>query len=315
LGLTKKKNLYINIAIGLCFLTLFIPISSFNDENIVFFQNSGSQTKNIFLNEEDTQSSKMDLISMSEDTSALIDKLNPFQGFIPNEGQIKVDNNKIYYYFSTPKVTIWFGNSEIFYNLLNENNESITFKIIFENANNVFPIGILPKNITTNIYSGDMIFTNLNSFGELLYKDIYDGIDLKYYMSGKGLKYEFIVHPISKNNINLITMKLSDNVNIFIDNSNVLINNGDNLNLIPLDTDLFIYKELTGQILNSKFLKKGNSSYGFIIEENLDHVKENIIIDPLIFSTYLGGGNGETFEKVILFIYLLRYHQNYRSLL
>ncbi|MEE9554856.1 MAG: hypothetical protein V3W18_11210, partial [candidate division Zixibacteria bacterium] len=54
----------------------------------------------------------------------------------------------------------------------------------------------LPHN--NNYFLGndpDKWHTDVANYSAIIYKDIYPGIDLKYYGNGKSMKYDFIVHP------------------------------------------------------------------------------------------------------------------------
>ena len=60
-------------------------------------------------------------------------------------------------------------------------------------------------------------------FGEVQYRQIYSGIDLKFYSSGENMKYDFIVKPGA--DINQIKIQYEGTDGLEIQNSNLIIHN------------------------------------------------------------------------------------------
>ena len=72
----------------------------------------------------------------------------------------------------------------------------VTFN--FVNCNNVLPFGEDELPHKSNFFYGkdsNKWFTNVPKYQSILYENIYDNIDLKYYFNEDGLKYDFIVRP------------------------------------------------------------------------------------------------------------------------
>jgi gliding motility-associated-like protein len=115
--------------------------------------------------------------------------------------------------------------------------------------------------------------TDINSYQQLIFKDIYHNIDIKYeFHKEGGLKYSLIIHPKS----DVSKVKLNYSKNIELDpNGNIKIKTlfGDILEHKPIT----FYSEQTNAIIASNFTKKDNS-ISFNIG-NYDKTKE-IIIDP-----------------------------------
>ena len=77
-------------------------------------------------------------------------------------------------------------------------NKSIVLKQEFVGANLVQPSGKKPLETYSNFYHGSSQSnwrTGVRHYKEIYYENLYSGIDLRYYMVGSGLKYDFIVHP------------------------------------------------------------------------------------------------------------------------
>lgn len=213
--------------------------------------------------------------------------IDRFSGFLENKGQ--KNNFDVPYYFSSAKSSIGFGVSKIYFMPITEDNETIYFDITFHNANDVDPMGLSALGHSTNYFLGDQQFVNLNSFEEIWYYDLYDKIDLRYYMNSQGLKYEFIVNP--GGNPDLIEIKLSDNLelSVGIDNVNYFARS-ENDKPIFLDTSLFAFQD-NGYEIQVKFVKTREISNGYGFEIVGFDNTQKLVIDPLLplFSTYLGG--------------------------
>src|SRR3990172_1104067 len=71
-------------------------------------------------------------------------------------------------------------------------------RVSFAGANPVRPQGRGETPTRSHFFLGDdpaMWRTNIRSYREVVYKDLYDGIDLVYRLLPDGLKYDFLVRP------------------------------------------------------------------------------------------------------------------------
>ena len=68
----------------------------------------------------------------------------------------------------------------------------------FQNCNSINPIGLDELPHRSNFFYGNdssKWCTDVPNYAGIIYENIYDNIDLKYYFNEDGLKYDFIVHP------------------------------------------------------------------------------------------------------------------------
>ncbi|MCK4445405.1 MAG: hypothetical protein KAW09_12730, partial [Thermoplasmata archaeon] len=75
--------------------------------------------------------------------------------------------------------------------------KGVLIRIVFEGSNPVSPTGRHELSHLTHYFLGSdpaKWRTNVRSYGEIVYQDLYDGIDLVYHVE-EGLKYDFIIHP------------------------------------------------------------------------------------------------------------------------
>lgn len=169
------------------------------------------------------------------------------------------------------------------------NYRSVLLKLSFESANQVIPKGqgLLPHK-SNFFYGNDSAkwCTNIPNYQAIVYNNIYNNIDLRYYSTSKGLKYDFIVHP--GGNINDIQLKYLNAQKLYIDNFG-------NLNIqTPLgnlvDSNLYIYQNIENnkKSVKGKFKELNSMTYGFEINDELNK-DIDLIIDPLVYSTFIGG--------------------------
>lgn len=131
--------------------------------------------------------------------------------------------------------------------------------------------------------------TIVKSYESVTYKEIYDGIDLKWYGNDEGLlEYDYIISPES--DLNEIKFKIKGAENIFIDEKGTLI-----------------IETLFGGIQQSKpvaYQGFQEIDAKWTLNENIVGFKvENynrslpLVIDPVVrnWGTYYGGGGGEAF--------------------
>ncbi len=125
--------------------------------------------------------------------------------------------------------------------------------------------------------------TNILPAKQVVFKSVYQGIDLKIYFEGEAFKYEFIVHP--KANSKLIRWKVSKGVSTKLSGNNLLYKT-------PLgtfsDIDLDVFTKSEGkQFKVGASYNKFKDQFSFTLDSyNID---DTLVIDPvLIFGTFSG---------------------------
>ncbi|MFW9994536.1 MAG: SBBP repeat-containing protein [Candidatus Odinarchaeota archaeon] len=241
----------------------------------------------------------------------------PFAGFIQNLGQVKDDS--VRYYLSTSGFQAGFSSSSVKFTVFPERTAvslnfpleltrkpvdrwiacqeepaPLTFVIDFPGSSAVVPAGVTRKSHEINYFIGDLQLTGVPSWDELWYRDLYPGIDLRYYMSDQGLKYDFVVHPGA--DPGMITLRVSDPMVLAVSSDSVAIHSvGEPDSVFLQDSSLVTYQE-DGIDVPARFISKsdGGQCYGFQVGSH-DRAR-TLIIDPLWmpFSSYLGGGTYPT---------------------
>ena len=208
--------------------------------------------------------------------------------FEENFGQLH--DNLTYYYYSGDNFFVQFQNSSILNTIWNNlNNRSYIVKFSVLNSNPSIPVGISSQNNSNIYYFGTTKFTNFE-YSELLYSNIYNNIDLIYFITPKGIKYNFIVHPGGSPNDILVNITTS--LNISYNKSTIsFYTQNDYNNIVFQDSDLQTY-QISNRIIDSSFDHEinghYNNCYGFKIG-SYDKTK-NLIIDPywLVLNENLG---------------------------
>ncbi len=125
--------------------------------------------------------------------------------------------------------------------------------------------------------------TNIFPAKQVVFKSVYQGIDLKIYFAGETFKYEFIVHPNA--NPKLIRWKVSKGVLASLSRNNLLYNT-------PLgtfsDIDLNVFTKSRGRQNNvGASYKRLKEEFTFSIDRY--DLNDTLVIDPiLIFGTFSG---------------------------
>lgn len=167
------------------------------------------------------------------------------------------------------------------------------YKLYFEGCNSDIEI---EKNIRSLSYSNYFLGSDKShwksevyAYAEIIYKNIYDGIDLKVYSRGANFKYDFIVHPGA--DINTIKLRYEGLDNIALENNTLrLIASFANLSESPplayVQTDAYKLPVNCNYHLDNNFIS-------FSITQLYDR-QHTLIIDPeLVFASY----SGSTFDN------------------
>ncbi|MBI5232895.1 MAG: SBBP repeat-containing protein [Deltaproteobacteria bacterium] len=127
--------------------------------------------------------------------------------------------------------------------------------------------------------------TNIPTFSSVLYKDVYDGIDIRFYGTNQQLEYDVIIKPGADPNVvrfaydGIEGLKVTDNGDL-----EIALKQGKILQKKP-----YVYQEIDGERkeVEARFELSANS-YSFALA-SYDTTRD-LVIDPVLeYSTYLGG--------------------------
>ena len=124
--------------------------------------------------------------------------------------------------------------------------------------------------------------TNVNGYRKVIFKNIYNNIDLVYNINENRLKYDFIVKPGGKVSDIKLKYKNEDNVYITTEGKIRAINP-----FGELVTDVLYTYQFDGIVVKSNYQKDTDGTISINTKE-YDRTKD-LIIDPYIGATYYGG--------------------------
>ena len=215
--------------------------------------------------------------------------------FEQNQGQFAEEVN---YIARGENYTIFITDDGTYLSLTNQNTgDSSVLKMDWVGGNDIIdPTGINLLNSKSNYMIGDQAnwITDVNNYGQVMYENTYDGIDMILYGSNEGkLEYDFIVD--SGSDYSQITLNLDGADNLSIDgNGNLQIetSSGTLTQRAPI-----AYQIINGEkvYVDASFIIKEDNNLGFDIGEY--DASQKLYIDPVLhYSTYLGSDSDEVWN-------------------
>ena len=154
---------------------------------------------------------------------------------------------------------------------------------------------------------------NVESYNSILYQNVYNGVDVRFYGKGQDLKYDVILHK----NTSMDVIKMQYRGIGLISKTE----QGD-LEITTAEGILIEKKPYSYQRINNKvkqvqveYIVLNDTTYGFVAAEPYDK-NEELIIDPVMleWATYMGGyGRGYLYDMVTDsagYIYYTGYYSN-----
>lgn len=185
---------------------------------------------------------------------------------------------------------IGFMDSKIIFDLKGDDGGTV-LEYSFPSSNKVEPAGQVGLPGKYNYFIGndpDRWIIGAKSFRMVFFEDLWDGIDLRYTISGGSPKYEFVVHPNGEPNEIRMDLRGHDSLRIFEDQ--IWIDSGSGF---LKDGGLYTFQPGTGLSIRSSFLEFEKDSIGFDIGEY--DTSMDLIIDPEITYSALIGGAEEDY--------------------
>ncbi|UCE39282.1 MAG: SBBP repeat-containing protein [Thermoplasmata archaeon] len=186
------------------------------------------------------------------------------------------------------------GNDKVFYYLVQEKNCHV-ITVSFHNADGTNPVGGRDAGFDSNYFYGNdqtKWITEARSFKEVLYENVWPGIDILYYFKNKDLKYDIIVGENSEPKDISITIEGHTGLNIQEDELEIFVSDG----VLLSDKDLVAFYE-DGETTPIQFKKFNDNTYGFTVEKIDGRV---LTIDPFVLSTstFFGGSSSDSARDV-----------------
>ena len=162
-------------------------------------------------------------------------------------------------------------------------------KLNFIDAEDMKPRGLEPLLHKCNyIYGNDPStwVTGVMNYRKIIYENLWDGIDLVYYFNENCLKYDFIMHPVVAPE--RIRIRIEGIISISVEKNELNIQTPVGMEIKDSNLKIF-YNDGMKSDINGNFKLLGENIYSFELDE-FDSERE-IVIDPLLFSTFIDGGD------------------------
>jgi len=207
--------------------------------------------------------------------------------FTENNGQVESEG----IFFTSSNGNIAFLESSVLMSIPGgENLNSV--KVSFMNANRVVPLGREPLGHTTSFLRGSDSSDwkqGVSNYRQVIYEGLYEGIDLLYYFNEDGLKYDWRIKPHADPTLVQEHYEGIETITIEADGSlDIRAGTGTLREERP-----YSYQEIGGateEVITDYRIVEGSIVRYDIGAYDGSH---ELIIDPLIACTFLGGNTGE----------------------
>ena len=164
----------------------------------------------------------------------------------------------------------------------------VMLRLRFEGANDVSPQARVPRPHLSQFFLGSdaaQWWTGVRNYGEVVYEDLYAGVDLIYRATPAGVKYEF--HLQAGADPELITLVYDGADGVELDGAgNARIQSS-----VGILADSAPIASQGADQVPCAFVPRGPRSYG-VLCQRVDGSRP-LVIDPLLTATFLGGGGIE----------------------
>ncbi|RYG38196.1 hypothetical protein EON81_04300 [bacterium] len=221
--------------------------------------------------------------------SALQRKESLSRQFLQNAGQW---DSKALFHASTQGLDYWIVRNGAVYDFQapgdNKNAKGHVVRMSFVGAKEVSGTG-LDKSPVRNQFLNQNGSSTASSFGKVVAKDVYPGIDSLHYFNEKtGVRYDLVARPGSDPSRIRMRFAGADGLRIAKDGDLKLKTSIGEVGM----GGLFVYQVVNGarKAVPAKFTVFGKDEAGFQIG-SYDRTKP-LVIDPLVYGSYFGGDNG-----------------------
>lgn len=173
---------------------------------------------------------------------------------------------------------------------------SHVIKYEYHESSSIEPEGNIETSHVTNYLKGNdpnKWVRGARNFREVIFEDVWEGVDIKYYFTEMGLKYDIMLEPGT--DVKTIQFNIQGHEGIALEDE-LRIRIEDDVELI--DGDLFVYYGDRGrESIGCSLVSRSDGMIGF---ELSDHdASRPIVIDPLVYSAHIGGGSSDECYDIV----------------
>ena len=234
--------------------------------------------------------------SVSVDPTIDIDINGSGHYFIENRGQFPAE---IDYMSKTDFGHVAVGPAGLFYHVISgSEGENVIENVVtvqFQNSGVLNPVGSDEMDMKCNFFLGndpDRWVSGVSVYRSVEINGIYPDIDARLYFKEGRFKYDLLVGPES--NPSEIKMRYhgQSGINVGSKNIGLELPGGVILN----DGNLFTYSKESGKKISSRYIKDDCYTISFSLDNRPKG--ETLVIDPLVYSTYIGGSDSDIMEEM-----------------
>ncbi|MCU0798464.1 MAG: PKD domain-containing protein [Candidatus Thermoplasmatota archaeon] len=170
--------------------------------------------------------------------------------------------------------------------------EGHVISLTFEGANGVLPTGEDRLGWNNNYFYGndpEGWRTDVGNYQTAVYYGLYNGVDLRYYFSEEGMKYDLILAPGVDPSV--IKVSVDGAMDLRVDERILTIDLDGEHKVTDSDLKSW-YNDGSAQPIRSSFVKLDQKTYGFKLS-NYDQMR-GAVIDPVYYSTLVDGSTTST---------------------
>ncbi len=217
---------------------------------------------------------------------------DPELEFIENQGQI----DDPFHFYTRGSSRVAFKDDSIMF-VEQSNNKINAFEMNFVGARGSFPEGSDITSTNFNYLIGrdqSKWVSGISSFRSIKYENLYAGIDMKVSSIGATLKYDLILKPLSPVEEIKISFEGVKDIDVHSEKVEIILPN----DVIYEEKDLFVYYQDNGERIEASFKQIDQLTYGYDLGD-YDRTR-SVVIDPVVFSTYLGGSTSDHSEGIVM---------------
>ncbi|MDG6223949.1 MAG: PKD domain-containing protein [Candidatus Thermoplasmatota archaeon] len=211
--------------------------------------------------------------------------------FIRNDGQW---DSPMEYVGQTSLGVMGFSPDGVFMNIVEEvleKDEEVhrsghILQFTFDGGYQVLPQGggMLEGHMNWLIGPEEEWVTEVPLFDSVIYENVWDGIDVRYTYGEKGLKYEFVLAPFADPSD--IAVRVEGQRSLKLMDGNLVIDVKEGLTVTDKDLDIW-YDDGSFEKVNGRIVILDGNTYTFRMDGY--DPSRGLVIDPLYYSTFLGG--------------------------
>ncbi len=169
--------------------------------------------------------------------------------------------------------------------------------VSFVGSTGAEPVGVGDSGFPTSYFIGNdpaRWATDVRSYEEVVYHDVWPDVDIRYHLEGASLKYDVVLGVSASPSTVVFEVDGCEGLEVSDDSLEIVLPGGQSLN----DGELLAWYE-DGDGVDVRFLRMGTNRYGFSVEKQPGR---RMVIDPVVMhaSTFIGSHYDDLVDDVVI---------------